>query len=207
MESASELITRRLLTVTEPPPARTALARMGLTSAPATEFIMGAISRAKGPVVTDPPPTPPSLPAVEQAMQNAITPNPADALPELLATTYGAAQAQIRSVDISSNWAALQSWFQTLNTDPRLRVAAALGRQVVAAQRAGVGETAEQTWSAISALAAQRNSWLLQRWQLVHQEPPPSGATGMADPLAGALNAYSAATGQLDASMHAPRRG
>jgi hypothetical protein len=62
---------------------------------------------------------------------------------------------------------------------------------------------AEQTWSAISALAAKRNSWLLQRWQLAHQEPPPSGATGMADPLASTLNSYSAATGQLDASMHA----
>ncbi len=62
---------------------------------------------------------------------------------------------------------------------------------------------AEQTWSAVSVLAAQRSAWLTQRWQQVHQEPPFAGAAGMADPLASGLAGYAAATGQLDATMHA----
>ena len=49
---------------------------------------------------------------------------------------------------------------------------------------------AAQTWSAILALAAQRNDWLVQRWQQLHNEPPFPGAAGMTDPLASALTAY-----------------
>src|SRR4029077_2861770 len=61
---------------------------------------------------------------------------------------------------------------------------------------------AEQTWSSLSTLALQRGAWLQQRWQQAHQEPAPATAIAMADPLAQALNAYNAAVGQLDASMH-----
>ena len=64
-------------------------------------------------------------------------------------------------------------------------------------------QPAEQTWATIGVLATQRNTWLQQRWLLVHEEQPPPGATGMADPLASALNNYSAAARQLDASMNA----
>jgi hypothetical protein len=64
-------------------------------------------------------------------------------------------------------------------------------------------QPAEQTWAEIDTLFEQRNIWLLQRWELVHEELPPPGATGMADPLASALYGYSTAVGQLDASMHA----
>jgi hypothetical protein len=88
-----------------------------------------------GPVLANPPPPQPLPAAVEQAVKDAITPNPADALPELRATAYGAVQSGISAADIATNWGALPAWFQALNTDPRLRVAAALGRQVVAAQR------------------------------------------------------------------------
>jgi hypothetical protein len=128
---------------------------------PPTSTVTLSMPGMLGPVVTDPPPPPPLPSAVEQAVQDAITPNPADALPELLATAYGAAQAQIRSVGFSSNWGALPSWFQALNTDPRLRVAAALGRQVVAAQR-------EQLVAAAWAQAgqAQQANALLSRAQL-----------------------------------------
>ena len=62
---------------------------------------------------------------------------------------------------------------------------------------------AEQTWSTVSVLAIQRRTWLAQRWQQVHQEPPAASAAGMADPLASALAGYAAAAGQLDATMHA----
>jgi hypothetical protein len=62
---------------------------------------------------------------------------------------------------------------------------------------------AEQTWSSVGGLAQQRGAWLQARWQQTHQEPPSATAAAMADPLARALNAYGAATGQLDASMRA----
>jgi len=99
-----------------------------------------------GPVLANPPVS--QLPAaVEQAVQDAITPDPADALPELRATAYGAVQAGISAADIAANWATLPAWFQALNTDPRLRVAAALGRQVVAAQRE---QLAAAAWEQVS---------------------------------------------------------
>jgi len=114
-----------------------------------------------GPVLASPPP-PPALPAaVEQAVQNAITPDPADPLPELRATAYGAVQAGISAADIAANWATLPAWFRVLNTDPRLRVAAALGRQVVAAQREQLVAAA---WGQVSDM--QQANVLLSRAQL-----------------------------------------
>ena len=62
--------------------------------------------------------------------------------------------------------------------------------------------TAEQTWSSLSALATRRSTWLQQRWQQAHTGQAWATANAMADPLAQALNAYSAAVSQLDASMH-----
>ena len=53
-----------------------------------------------GPVLASPLPPPPLPAAVEQAVQDAITPDPADALPELLATAYGAVQAGISAAAI-----------------------------------------------------------------------------------------------------------
>jgi hypothetical protein len=82
------------------------------------------------------PPADPACPAsVQQWLQAAITPSPADPLPELRPMLYGAVQAGISPADLITNFAGQPAWFTTLNLDPRLRVAAALGKAVVAAQR------------------------------------------------------------------------
>lgn len=87
------------------------------------------------PVGATPPADPAGYSSIQQALQNEITPSSTDPLPELLPTRYGAVQAGIRPADLATNFAGLPAWFTALNTDPRLRVAAALGTQVVAAQR------------------------------------------------------------------------
>lgn len=56
---------------------------------------------------------------------------------------------------------------------------------------------AEQAWNSVTSLAQQRSSWLLSHWQQTHQEPPSGTPIALADPLAQALDAYSAAAAQL----------
>jgi hypothetical protein len=87
------------------------------------------------PVGAAKPRDPSGYPAVQQALQNEITPSSTDTLPELLPTAYGAVQAGLRPADLAADFSGLPAWFTALNTDPRLRVAAALGTRVVAAQR------------------------------------------------------------------------
>jgi hypothetical protein len=114
------------LTVNVPAPAGPA--------SPATSVALdrpGMLQPADATPVTDPA----SFAAVQQWLQAAITPSPADPLPELRPTLYGAAQAGISPADLITNFAGQPAWFTTLNSDPRLRAAAALGKRVVAAQR------------------------------------------------------------------------
>ena len=117
----------------------------------------GMLQPAKPTVPADPD----SFASVRQWLQAAVTPSPTDALPELRPTLLGAVQAGIGPADLTANFAQLPPWFTTLNTDPRLRVAAALGKQVVAAQR-------EQLVSAAWAQAEQalQANALLSRAQL-----------------------------------------
>ena len=109
------------------------------------------------PVIANAPPIPPLPADVEQAVQAEITPRPADQLPELLPTAYGAVQAGVRPADLAANFGGVPAWFAILNTDPRLRVAAALGTQVVAAQReqlvAAAWSQVEQTQQANALLS------------------------------------------------------
>jgi hypothetical protein len=60
---------------------------------------------------------------------------------------------------------------------------------------------AEQAWNSAAGLAQQRSAWLASHWQQCHSEPPSGGPAAMAEPLAQALAAYSAATAQLDATI------
>ena len=129
-----------------------------------------------GPVLTNPPPPVPLPAPVEQAVQAAITPDTADPLPELRATAYGAVQAGITPAAIAANWATQPAWFQSLNTDPRLRVAAALGKQVVAAQRdqlvAGAWAQVDDTQQANALLSrAQLSRAVTQRQLARHLSP------------------------------------
>ena len=87
------------------------------------------------PVGATQPADPAEFSQVQQALQDEVKPRPKDQLPELLPTAYGAVQAGVRPADLAANFAQQPAWFIRLNTDPRLRVAAALGRRVVAAHR------------------------------------------------------------------------
>ena len=87
------------------------------------------------PAGTAPPTDPATFALVQRWLQNAISPTRGDPLPELRPTLYGAAQAAISPADLITNFAGQPPWFTTLNRDPRLRAAAALGKAVVAAQR------------------------------------------------------------------------
>lgn len=107
------------------------------------------------------PADPAALASVRQWLQGEITPSGTDPLPQLRPMLYGAAQAGIQATALTTGFAQLPSWFTSLNTDPRLRVAAALGKQVVAAQRE---ELVGAAWTqAEQALAANA---LLTRAQL-----------------------------------------
>ena len=131
-----------------------------------------------GPVLVNQPPPPPLPAPVEQAVQNEVMTNTADSLPELRATAYGAVQAGISTADMTpANWGTLPAWFQALNTDPRLRVAAALGRQVVAAQReqlvAAAWQQVSDTNQANALLSrAQLARGVTQRQLSKHLSPP-----------------------------------
>jgi hypothetical protein len=114
------------------------------------------------PVIANAPPTPPPPPSVSQALQAEITPHfanqqPELQRPELLPTAYGAVQAGVRPAELVANFGGIPAWFATLNTDPRLRVAAALGTQVVAAHReqlvAAAWSQVEQTQQANALLS------------------------------------------------------
>jgi hypothetical protein len=87
------------------------------------------------PAQTAPPTDPSSLAGIQQWLQTELTPSAADPLPELRPTPYGAPQAGITEAQLMTSFAQQPPWFTTLNCDPRLRAAAALGKQVVAAQR------------------------------------------------------------------------
>jgi hypothetical protein len=135
---------------------------------------------------------------------------------QLASLAAGAAQALTIAQQFAAGLAGpaqqLTALAQSVHDVPSATQAEQAAQPILASCRAMVSPTppavsplapAEQTWSAISALATQRGTWLTQRWQRVHQEQPFAGATGMTDPLASALAGYAAATGQLDASMHA----
>jgi hypothetical protein len=107
------------------------------------------------------PPDPAAFASVQQWLQAAITPTQGDPLPELRPTPYGAAQAGIGPADLMANPPQVPAWFSTLNRDPRLRVAAALGKAVVAAQREQLVAAA---WTQVEQ-AKQANA-LLARGQL-----------------------------------------
>jgi hypothetical protein len=85
------------------------------------------------PAQTAPPVDPAAFASVQQWLQAALTPSPADPLPELRPTAYGAPQAGITQAQLMTSFGQLPPWFTTLNCDPRLRAAAALGKRVVAA--------------------------------------------------------------------------
>ena len=87
------------------------------------------------PAGATPPADPATFALVQRWLQAAISPTRGDPLPELRPTLYGAAQAAINPADLITNFAGQPPWFTTLNCDPRLRAAAALGKAVVAAQR------------------------------------------------------------------------
>ena len=107
------------------------------------------------------PTDPATFAQVQQWLQASITPTAGDPLPELRPTLYGAAQAGIGPADLITGYAQQPPWFATLNTDPRLRAVAALGRRVVAAHRE---ELVAAAWGqAEQALAANA---LLTRTQL-----------------------------------------
>lgn len=63
--------------------------------------------------------------------------SPSGATPQLRPPLYGAMQAGIRPRDINTvaKFDGQPAWWKTLNKDPRMRVAAALGRRVVAQER------------------------------------------------------------------------
>jgi hypothetical protein len=109
-------------------------ASAGPPASPATSVQL-AMPGMLQPVGAKAPADPASFAAVQQWLQAAITPRRGDPLPELLPTLYGAVQAGISPADLIANVAGQPGWFTTLNCDPRLRVAAALGKRVVAAQR------------------------------------------------------------------------
>jgi len=113
------------------------------------------------PANAQPPPDPAALTSVQQWLQGAITPSAGDPLPELRPTLYGAAQAGISPADLMANPPRLPAWFTTLNCDPRWRVAAALGKAVVAAQREQLVAAA---WTQVE--QAQQANALLARAQL-----------------------------------------
>jgi hypothetical protein len=107
------------------------------------------------------PVDPPTFASVQQWLQGELTPSATDPLPELRPTLYGAPQAGIQAADLMAGFGQLPAWFTTLNSDPRLRVAAALGKQVVAAQREDLVTAA---WAQVEQ-ALQANA-LLSRAQL-----------------------------------------
>jgi hypothetical protein len=113
------------------------------------------------PAQAAPPADPPAFAAVRQWLQTALTPAPGDLLPELRPTAYGAPQAGITQAELTTGFAQQPPWFTTLNCDPRLRAAAALGKQVVAAQRE---ELVAAAWTQVEQ-ALQANA-LLSRAQL-----------------------------------------
>jgi hypothetical protein len=126
------------------------------SAGPATSVVLNMPGMLQ-PAGTTPPADPATFAAVQQWLQAAIRPRPGDPLPELLPTLYGAAQAGIGPADLSTNFAGQPTWFTALNCDPRLRVAAALGKRVVAAQReqlvAAAWTQAEQARQANALLA------------------------------------------------------
>jgi hypothetical protein len=87
------------------------------------------------PAGATPPADPATFASVQQWLQAAISPTRGDPLPELRPTLYGAVQAAISPADLITNFAGQPAWFTTLNCDPRLRIAAAYGKAVVASQR------------------------------------------------------------------------
>jgi hypothetical protein len=113
------------------------------------------------PLGTAPPQDPAALASVQQWLQTAITATRGDPPPELRPTLYGAAQAGISPADLITSWPQQPTWFTTLSCDPRLRVAAALGKAVVAAQREQLVAAA---WTQVEQ-ARQANA-LLTRGQL-----------------------------------------
>jgi len=113
------------------------------------------------PAQTAPPADPATFAAVRQWLTAAITPSSADPVPELLPTAYGAPQAGIARAQLMTGSPEPPAWFTTLNCDPRLRAAAALGKQVVAGQREQLVAAA---WTQVEQ-ALQANA-LLSRAQL-----------------------------------------
>lgn len=108
-----------------------------------------------------PQPDPPGFAQVQLWLQDEITPSSTDPLPQLRPTLYGGAQAGIRPADLTARSPALPAWFTALNTDPRLRVAAALGARVAAAQRE---ELVAAAWAQVE--QAREANALLARAQL-----------------------------------------
>jgi hypothetical protein len=113
------------------------------------------------PIGAKTPPDPSSFASVQQWLQAALKPSSGDPLPELRPTLYGAAQAGISPADLMANSAGQPAWFTTLNCDPRLRAAAALGKAVVAAQREQLVAAA---WTQVEQV--QQANALLARGQL-----------------------------------------
>jgi hypothetical protein len=140
----------RTLNVSLPATATTAASTVPLA-------MPGMLEPANAVAPTDPA----AFASVQQWLQGEITPSATDPLPQLRPTLYGAAQAGIQAAALTAGLAQLPIWFTGLNVDPRLRVAAALGKQVVAAQRE---ELVAAAWTqAEQALAANA---LLSRAQL-----------------------------------------
>lgn len=147
-------------TVNPPIPAMTVpLARLGMLQ----------------PANANPPPDPAALASVQQWLQAALTPSSGDPLPELRPTLYGAAQAGISVADLMADFAGQPAWFTTLNRDPRLRAAAALGKAVVAAQReqlvAAAWTQVEQTRPANALLARGQLARAVTERQAARQLP------------------------------------
>ncbi|HEV2375601.1 MAG TPA: hypothetical protein VGS19_25990 [Streptosporangiaceae bacterium] len=113
----------RTLTVSVPATATTPATTVPLTMAGMLE-----------PINAVQPADPSTFATVQQWLQAELTPT-AGTLPQLRPTLYGAPQAGISPASLMTGFGQLPAWFTTLNCDPRLRVAAALGRRVVAAER------------------------------------------------------------------------
>jgi hypothetical protein len=77
-------------------------------------------------------PLPPAQAAVTTWLRTELTPT--GSVPQLRAPLYGGMQAGIRPRDLA-NFDQRPLWWRSLNCDPRMRVAAALGKRVVANER------------------------------------------------------------------------
>jgi hypothetical protein len=93
----------------------------------------------------------PPPPPVTAWMKAELTPAPG--LPQLRPPLYGAAQGGIRPADLAGprGFSALAQWWTRLNTDPGLRVLAALGSAVITADR---DELVTEAWSQAGDAAA-----------------------------------------------------